>query len=189
MGNTWNTKLIPAILALTLLASLNSAPARAADSNAAPTCMGTDSALTIDNERALELKNSNSGAAIRANVAGKVERIFKEQCNSKGTCHDHFEIRLGENSDDVLEVVYSMDFGDLPKLQIGDDVQACGDFINTNVNPKRGPASPSGAIIHWVHRSTCMDHESGFVTINGTLFGFDKDRKNQACKKGVAPRE
>ena len=185
MSNTWNTNLIPSILALTLLASLNPAFASAAD----PTCIGVGAAIPIDNARALELKNSNSGAAIRANVAGKIDRIFNVQCNSKGTCHDHFEIKLGPKDKDVLEVVYSNDFGDLPKLQVGDDVQACGDFINTSAPPKAGPASPSGAIIHWVHKSTCMDHETGFVSVNGTLFGQDKDRKNQACKKGVAPRE
>ncbi|MGK5086621.1 hypothetical protein WDW86_03615, partial [Bdellovibrionota bacterium FG-2] len=95
------------IVSVFLSAPLGAHLAKASDDNTLPVCMGKGSPLPIDNARALELKKSNSADPVRANVAGKIEHIFMTQCNSKGTCHDHFEIKIGPKEDDVLEVIYS----------------------------------------------------------------------------------
>lgn len=146
--------------------------------------------LSVNNSQVLQLKAVKNARPVRALVAGKVSQVFRTLCNNKGTCHDHFEIQIGSNENDVLEVVYSSDFGALSKVQVGADVQACGDFINTSAQgPGRGPVSPSGAIIHWVHKSGCMDHENGYVAIDGKLFGFGDDRKSRPCSPGVGARD
>ena len=146
--------------------------------------------LSVNNAQVLQLKTVRNARPVRSFVSGKVTRVFKTLCGNKGTCHDHFEIQIGSNSNDVLEVVYSQDFGALSIVQVGTDVQTCGDFINTSAQgPGRGPTSPSGAIIHWVHKSVCMDHESGYVALDGKVFGFGDDRKARPCPAGVPTRD
>lgn len=177
-------QLIISILSLSASASYDA-------SSQLPACIGEHSkVLSLTNSQVLQLKQEKDARPVRALVAGKVSRVFQTTCNNKGTCHDHFEIQIGSDSKDILEVVYSNDFGALPKVQVGAEIQTCGDFINTSAQGRgRGPVSPSGAIIHWVHKSGCMDHENGYVAIDGKLFGFGDDRKARPCSPGVIPRD
>ncbi len=156
--------------------------------NAVPVCMGEDSSLSVDNQKVLNLKKVNSAKIVRAYASGKISKVFPHQCNNKGTCHEHFEIQIGSGAKDTVEVIYSTDFGDMPKLDVGLNVAACGDFINTSAQANTGPKSPSGAILHWVHKSGCMDHESGFVMIQDRIYGFGPDKSHHACGQGVAER-
>ena len=170
----------------TLAIALLSATAQA---ESAPDCLGMNGeSLAVDNAQALTLKRTGkSGVAYRARVQGKVVSDSQQRCSSRsGTCHAHFDIQIGPKATDLIEVVYSEDFGKMKEPQIGDTVEACGDFLNTSQQRNSGK---SGAIIHWVHRSNCMDHEHGYVLIEGRdLFGMDADRNPRPCRAGVDAR-
>jgi len=143
------------------------------------------SLLPIDNELVLNMKRSAPlGETRRAHVAGKVVRLFPDKVNGTGTVHAHFEIQIGDSQGEVLEVVYSEDFGDMPDPAVGSLVEACGDFINAYASQNGYPPSPSNAIIHWVHRSNSPRHQSGYVVIEGALYGNGPDRKKGDHKGG-----
>jgi len=131
-------------------------------------CMDGGKVLPVDNQVVLRWKsNTQNGWHARAHVEGTISRIFPVRND-----HDHFEIQIGPNRDDVLEVVYNNHFGALPEVREGDRVEACGDFINAF--DQNGPysASPSGAIIHWVHMNPKnRGHEHGYVLVNGEMYG------------------
>jgi hypothetical protein len=139
---------------------------------AAPPCMSGGRELGLDNNQALSLKKTAPlGQTLRAHVAGQVTRVFSDHSN-----HAHFEIMIGNAATDTLEVVYSEDFGALPDPSIGAQVETCGDFINSNAPFKSYPASPSGAIIHWVHRSDSASHDSGYVMLDNVVYGNGADK-------------
>jgi hypothetical protein len=134
-----------------------------------PDCMDRQRAsLPIDNAQVLIWKNSTANQfKARAHVRGVVTQIFPE---TNG--HSHFEIRIGESQVETLEVVFSKSFGRLPTINFGADVEACGDYITSYEAAAGYPASPSGALIHWVHRSPRPEHHpSGFVAIDNVAYG------------------
>ncbi len=141
-------------------------------------CMDGSEELSIDNEKVVEMKKvAPLGRVFRAYVQGKVTRIFPSRTNSRGTVHEHFEIQIGDSPKDVLEVVYSEDFGDMPSPQPGAEVEACGDFINAYGKNNGYEPSPSGAIIHWVHKSNTSSHDDGFVVMGDELYGHGEDKR------------
>ncbi len=124
--------------------------------------------LPVDDGRVINLKVSTPNQFLaRAHVEGKITNIFSDHNG-----HNHFEINIGPNEKDRLEVIYNQSFGSLDTLTIGMDVEACGDFINSNAPTAQYPASPAGAIIHWVHFSNnTAKHLSGFLIIDGVIRG------------------
>jgi hypothetical protein len=62
-------------------------------------------------------------------------------------------------------------FGATPTVQVGDTVEACGDYITSYAQGGGYAASPSGALIHWIHRSDSANHPSGYLMVNGVLYG------------------
>ncbi|NDD90835.1 DUF3465 domain-containing protein [bacterium] len=137
-----------------------------------PKCDAKDgSALKIDNGRVVVLKNSTPNQfAERARVEGRVSRIF-----SGNPEHQHFEIQIGPGPQDTLEVVFNLDFG-RPEVKQGDLVEACGDYITSNAPTERYQASPSGAIVHWVHENARGgSHPDGYIVVNDRLmYGFGR---------------
>lgn len=146
-------------------------------------------AIEVMNEQVLEWKASSPEQYLdRAKVSGKVTQLLQERKS-----HTHFEIQIGPDPKDVLEVIYNVEFGRLPKIVPGMEVEACGDYITSRVPTAQYPASPSGALIHWVHlnpknhpKTVSSDeapdadddesalgakHEDGFVVIDGKLYG------------------
>jgi hypothetical protein len=133
----------------------------------APACLSKGTAIPIDDQQVIDWKAGTPNQfRSRGHVLGKIEQLFASK-----TGHNHFLIRIGQNAQDILEVVYNDTFGALGELKIGSEVEACGDYITSNQPAGHFPASPAGAIIHWVHRSTGRQHESGFLIIDGVLFG------------------
>jgi len=133
-----------------------------------PPCFSGRNILLIDNDQVIRWKNNTQNQfEQRAHVAGNVVRIFPDRNG-----HDHFEIQIGRNPDDVLEVVYNQNFGSIPSVRLGMEVEACGDYITSIAQSGPYPPSPSGAIIHWVHFNTRGGgHDDGFVAIDGYLYG------------------
>jgi len=154
------------------LATLFGAAAAQAKLGEIPKCEGkSGEALAIDNERVLRFKLTTPNQFLeRARVEGRVVRIL-----SSRPAHDHFEIQIGSKPQDTLEVVFNRDFGS-PQAKVGDEVEACGDYITSNAPTPKYQPSPSGAIIHWVHENSRGGaHPDGFVVTNDRLLhGFGR---------------
>lgn len=135
-----------------------------------PNCQG---AQEVDNERVQGwVESAENGFQSRGHIFGKIVEVYDDR-----TGHKHFAVQIGEVRDDAVEVIYNEEFGDLPELEIGMEVEACGDFIQSNEDTRRYRASPEDAILHWVHRST-GNHPSGYVAIDGVLYGQGNGRRN-----------
>jgi len=133
-----------------------------------PECLDNeDTAIPVDNAKALNFKTTKPNQSLaRAHVQGNIDTLYP---NHSG--HQHFSIRIGNEPNDKIEVVYSIDYGIIKNPEPGMSVEACGDLIVSNAAAGGYPASPVGAIIHWIHRSDNDKHQSGFVMVNGTLYG------------------
>jgi hypothetical protein len=131
-------------------------------------CLDHGRSIPVDNAQVLNWKKTTPNQFLaRGHVNGRVTRVFPDRSG-----HDHFEISLGDGSKDNLEVIYNKEFGDLPQIQAGMNVEACGDYITSIAQAGPYPPSPSGAIIHWVHLNPSgRGHDSGFLIIDGVLYG------------------
>ncbi len=133
-----------------------------------PRCLGNHGeVLPVNNQNVLNLETSTANQYLtRAHVKGVIGQIYADRNG-----HNHFQAIIGSDSSQTVEIVYSQDFGPLPDLSPGMTVEACGDYITSTEDTSEYPASPDRAIIHWVHKSDSAKHPSGFVMINGSLFG------------------
>jgi hypothetical protein len=149
----------------------------------APDCLDKNSPIPVINDQVLDWKTSTANQyRQRAHIAGKIAGIYP---NENG--HQHFAIQIGSDKTDLIEVIYNTSFGRLPRLSIDMDVEACGDYITSNAQAGPYPPSPVGAIIHWIHRSPNLEkHESGYLMIDGTLYGQDAEK---AGPKKPRPRQ
>ncbi|HAR42465.1 MAG TPA: hypothetical protein DCS07_07510 [Bdellovibrionales bacterium] len=136
---------------------------------ALPPCMDGKEQLSIDNEQVLDWKSNTANQFLgRARVQGPITKLYPDRNN-----HAHFVIKLGPKPGDTLEVVYNYNFGKLPRLQPGMQVEACGDYITSTAQSGNYAPSPDGAIIHWVHKNPKgRGHESGYVVIDNVLYGW-----------------
>ena len=135
-----------------------------------PACLsdsGED--LAVNNEQVLQWKISTPNQTLeRAHVSGAFVQSYPDE-----TGHNHFEIQIGPDSGDTLEVVSNIEFGALPELSPGDVIEACGDYITSDAATSQYPISPDDAIIHWIHQNPSgKGHPSGFLAINGVLYGW-----------------
>ena len=133
-----------------------------------PDCLENGKAIPVDNAEVIQWKSTTPNQTLkRAHVEGTVDRVFPTRNG-----HNHFKIKIGPNADDTLEVVYNVSFGALPSIHEGLPIEACGDYITSTQAADGYEASPSGAIIHWIHRTTNpKKHDGGYVTVDGKLFG------------------
>jgi hypothetical protein len=137
-----------------------------------PNCLtNSGELLNINNDQVLKWKETSQDQFhSRGHIFGSLVNIFPD-----ATGHHHMSVLIGPNNQDTIEVIYNEDFGPMPALKIGDKIEACGDYITSRGTVGSYPASPDGAIVHWVHRSPNPNHMSGFVVVDGTLCGQDKE--------------
>lgn len=135
--------------------------------NSFPNCMDAGQKMAINNQRVIEFKRTSPNQFLaRGFVAGVVIRIFD---GNRG--HITFEIKIGNGADDTLEVIFNDKFGKMTP-EVGMPATICGDYITSNAATNRYPASPSGAIIHWVHENPDnQGHDHGFVELGGWVYG------------------
>lgn len=132
-----------------------------------PDCMAGGKVLPIDNQQVVQWKASTPNQyKNRAHVNGPVTRLYPDHSG-----HTHFEISIGNAATDTLEVIYNDEFGALPQMRVGMSVEACGDYITSTAQSGPYPASPDGAIIHWIHKNPHQGHDDGYVAVDGTLYG------------------
>ena len=147
-----------------ILSSINSFAA------SVPACLSqSGQRLEVDNARTIELERTTPNQYVtQAHVQGVISDLYPDRNG-----HQHFAIQFPGTAVGI-EVVYNAGFGDLPDLRVGMTVEACGEYITSNQPTDRYPASPMGAIIHWVHRNPHPRpgaHPSGFLVINGQICG------------------
>jgi hypothetical protein len=169
---------------LTVLFALTSLGASLAQAKPEiPECLSGREQLEVDNEQVIKWKASTRNQfKARAHVRGRVVKRYQERPS-----HLHFSIELEDGSGDRLEVIYNKAFGDCPTPASGQVVVACGDYITSNAPTDRYPASPDGAIIHWVHMSPNLrEHEHGYLLVNGTVCGLEEpnDRPRSRSSRG-----
>lgn len=135
-------------------------------------CLAYGRDLPINNRQILHYKRTTSNQfQERGHVKGPITALYSDRNG-----HAHFQIRLGNQPGDTLEVIYNEDFGPLPELQEDSMVEACGDYITSIAKSGPYPASPDGAIIHWVHMNPRnVGHASGFLIIDNVLYGTDAE--------------
>ncbi|MFN3455326.1 MAG: hypothetical protein ACK41T_10240 [Pseudobdellovibrio sp.] len=130
-----------------------------------PPCLDkSGSHIPINNEEIINWKKTTQPQfKDRGHAKGTLLKVYNDK-----TDHDHFQIQIGPESNDVVEIIYNAEFGTLPELKSNMQIEVCGDYITTK---KSGyGASPDGAIIHWVHMSNSGNHPSGYVTIDGIVY-------------------
>ncbi len=136
-------------------------------SYALPACLdNSGQALSLNNAQVLQWKQANQDQFhSRGHVKGPLVRNYPDY-----TGHTHFEMQVGPNASDTVEVIYNQSFGQLPTLTPGMDMEVCGDYITTGTQGHG--ASPDGAIIHWVHNNPSgQGHPSGYVAVSGVAYG------------------
>ncbi|MGZ3723371.1 MAG: hypothetical protein ACXVA9_10600 [Bdellovibrionales bacterium] len=133
----------------------------------APPCMARGQVLQVNNEQVIHFKSSTpNGYHDRGHVTGKVTQVFRD-----ATGHNHFEITLAAAPATTVEMVYDQKFGRLPNVNLGDAIEACGDYITSNDYFGGYSPSPDGALVHWIHRADHPGHDNGYIIINGTVYG------------------
>ncbi len=134
---------------------------------AAPDCQAGRKNLAVDNPAVIGWKaTSREQFHARARISGTITDVYSE-----ATGHIHVQATIGPNPTDTIEVIYNEDFGRVGRFDKGSSIEACGDYITARLRNGRYPPSPDGAIIHWVHKSTSSSHESGFMIIDGVVYG------------------
>lgn len=133
-----------------------------------PTCLAGGQELKVNNEAVIQWKNATKNQyRNRAHIQGTLLRDLPDHSG-----HHHYEIQIGTSSSDLIEVIYNEQFGAVPEATAGAPFEACGDYITSNAPAGHFPASPDGAIVHWVHESpNPKSHDSGFLIVNGILCG------------------
>ena len=134
---------------------------------AAPDCMVKDRVLPVINEQVLQWKKQTPNQwKSRGHIEGTLTKIYP---NKSG--HIHIQVQIGQNSYETIEVIYNTKFGNVKDMHVGSQVEACGDYITSKAMSGNYRKSPDGAILHWVHESTRPSHESGYMMIDGTVYG------------------
>ena len=133
------------------------------------TCLTKGQEVKVDNASVLNWKyNSANQYHDRGHILGTLIYNYPDLNG-----HHHYQVQIGNNNKDTIEVIYNKGFGDIPQVAPGSGFEACGDYITSNARGGGHDASPDGAIIHWVHMSkNTKAHDSGFLVINGILYGM-----------------
>lgn len=135
----------------------------------APNCLGSQgqSLPEMDAQVILWKTTTPNQFLARAHIVGAISDIYPDHNG-----HTHFAVIFNARPQDNLEIVYNQSFGMLPHLAVGMTVEACGDYITSDAPTTQYPASPAGAILHWIHRNPKgAGHPSGYLMINGSVYG------------------
>ncbi len=152
----------------------SSVPSGESSSSELPTCTDAHGhPIAVNNEQVLKWKTSTPNAYLdRGFITGTLVGLFNEKNG-----HLHLDVFIGQNGtgrghESDIEVIYNESFGKVQgQLTPGMEVSACGDYITSTEQTGRYPPSPVGAILHWIHKSNNNRHASGFLMIDGKLYG------------------
>lgn len=135
-----------------------------------PDCLmdkGTD--LPVNNEQVLEWKiKTKNQFHSRGHIKGRLTKTYSDKTN-----HLHWQVQIGPKDTDTIEVIYNKDFGKVTQFAVGSEVEACGDYITANKKSNGYPASPDGALVHWIHMSPSPNHLHGYMMVDNAVHGQD----------------
>jgi hypothetical protein len=144
-----------------------------------PICQDQGRALDVNNDQVIQWKTRTANQYTdRAHIKGRVVRDYGIKSN-----HQHFQIEIQgveQSLGTTIEVIYneSREFGFIEKPKKGMEVEVCGEYITSNAPSGPYPASPDGALVHWVHKaSKGSSHDEGFVILDGVLYGYGKSNQ------------
>jgi len=136
--------------------------------------------MQVNNEQVLQWKKTSATEFVRsrAHITGSVvkqlpplkssARRFEREPDKFLKLHQRYEVQIGPNKNDVVELFYNGRYEPRPALQAGDKVEACGEFVaDATSSSKGGPV----AIVYWVHAAKMYPHVEGFLHSNGKTFG------------------
>jgi hypothetical protein len=150
-----------------------------ADKAAPITCpqKKTGGEIAINNEQVLQWMKDSAKQFIRsrAHIEGKVTKVLpSDRVKSPGkepdkyrSKHQRFEVKIGPDKYDVIQVFYNGRYSPKPALKKGDKVEACGEFAVD----RSGAPSQNFAVLYWVHAAQAYPHAEGFVNAEGKVFG------------------
>lgn len=158
-------KLILTLSTLTIILSIS-----ASAQTVVQPCLASGQELLVNNEAVLAWKRTTKNQYHnRAHIQGTLVNVYPDHSG-----HHHYEVKIGLNSNDLIEVIYNEQFGKVPPIKLGASFEACGDYITSNAAVGHFTASPDGAIVHWVHKSpNPQAHDSGFIAVDGVVCGQD----------------
>ena len=150
-----------------------------------PNCIAAKKILNINDEQVVNWKSTTANQFhSRAHIKGKLVTVYPDHSG-----HHHMEVLIGPNNQDTIEVIYNEAFGPMPTLNPGAIIEACGDYITSKAQSGPYPASPDGAIVHWVHQSPNSSHDSGYVVVDGVVCGQNAgSAKPKPPKHGKHPK-
>ena len=135
-----------------------------------PSCLDEhNNTLAVDNQNVILWKTTTPNQTLkRSHVSGVIVKLYPDHSG-----HTHFSAKIGPNANDTVEVIYNMSFGQIKNLNVGMNIEACGDYITSNAPAGGYEASPDGAIVHWIHETNDANkHKAGFLIINQALYGY-----------------
>lgn len=134
----------------------------------APPCLSDGRPIPIDNDRVLAFKETTKNQFhARAHIKGKAGVSYPTKNK-----HLHFPVSIGSDENDTIEIVFNLAFDNVPPIQEGAVVEACGDYITSIAQSGPYPPSPDGAIMHWVHQNPRgRGHEDGYMIVDGVVYG------------------
>ena len=91
-----------------------------------------------------------------AEVTGVVERLLPD--DDEGARHQRFILELP--SGHTLLVAHNIDLASRVPAQVGDSIALYGQYEHND----------RGGVLHWTHRSTRQNHESGWILHRGTRY-------------------
>lgn len=158
------------VAALVAVFSFNAKADSFESENAIPPCLSGGQELNVNNEAVLQWKSSTKNQYHnRGHIKGVLVRDLPDHSG-----HHHYEVQIGGNPKDLIEVIYNEQFGAVPATNPGAQIEACGDYITSNAPAGHYPVSPDGAIVHWIHKSpNPQSHDSGYLIVNGIVCGQD----------------
>ena len=77
-----------------------------------PNCLSYGRPLPVNNDQVLHwMRTTANQFRERGHIQGTVTQVFADK-----TGHDHFEVQIGKNQGEAIEVIYNEDFGALPDI-------------------------------------------------------------------------
>lgn len=144
-----------------------------------PVCLDKNrSQFRSNNEEVIRWKvQTKNQYKDRALVIGSLVGVIQDRPS-----HLHLQVDMDpanqRGNEDQIEIIYNKEFGAVAAARPGVTVAACGDYITSRERSGNYPASPVGAIVHWVHASNNeAKHAHGFLSVDGILYGNEGDAK------------
>jgi hypothetical protein len=133
--------------------------------------------IGVNNEQVLQWKNRSATEFIRsrAHVTGSVVKVLpsdkginlEKDTDKFHKKHQRFQVQIGPEKTDTIEIFYNGRFTPRPALKKGDKIEACGEFAADSSANAKTPF----AVLYWTHAAKVYPHTEGYLNSQGKTFG------------------